>query len=190
MKSLTGRPGRVVRWRVLVCVAVGCGVCIAPAVALVRSPTALRVEAPRLLSNASPFGSCPVPGIKGKNVEPSLTHDPSHAGRLVAAWQQDVGNGARGIRVAHSGDSGASWRTTTLPRLSRCTGGSYQQVTDVWLSTGIGGTVYAASLAFDLAGPGYGGAVQVSRSVDGGAKWSSPWSWRRARQRPRSISRW
>lgn len=150
-----------------------CGVSLAADAA--RAPRVLRAEAPRRLSTASPFTVCSAgPVTSGLDTEPSLTRDPVHGRRLVAAWQQDVGDGARGIRVARSSDGGATWRTTTLPRVSQCSGGTYQQVADVWLSTGRDGTVYAATLPFDLSGPGFGGAVQVSRSTDGGARWSAP----------------
>jgi hypothetical protein len=167
------RPARVLWGYALALGVVVCGVSLAAAAA--RAPRALRAEAPRLLSTASPFSACAVGVVRsGLDIEPSLTRDPAHGRRLVAAWQQDVGDGARGIRVARSSDAGATWRTTTLPRVSQCSGGTYQQVADVWLSTGRDGTVYAATLPFDLSGANFGGAVQVSRSTDGGATWSAP----------------
>jgi hypothetical protein len=128
-----------------------------------------------VLSTSSPFADCAFSGIGNFNVEPALTRDSGPAGTLIAAWQQDIGgHSARGISVARSADDGASWVTSTLPALSSCSGGSYEQVTDVALGTGVDGTAYAASLPYDDEGAGYGGAIQVSRSTDAGATWSDP----------------
>jgi hypothetical protein len=152
-----------------------------PASAAVRA----RVVDLRAISGGSPFkpGGCGVFGQPtfDSEAEPSLAVNPRDPRNLVAVWQQDrfpVDGGALSNVVAVSKNGGRSWRQVLVPRISRCTGGADERSSDPWLSIGPDGKVYLASLTFTenpllvgLAGPTN---QLVSRSTDGGLKWSAP----------------
>jgi len=97
----------------------------------------------RALSGVSPFAAgCPGrPGeevtLTGAEIEPAVTVDPGDPRHVVATWQQDIGSpAARSDLVASSDDGGRSWRTSTIPGLTACTGGSADLASDPWLSIG------------------------------------------------------
>lgn len=89
-------------------------------------------------------------------------NQPSH---LVATWDQDD---HKSNVTATSRDAGKSWRISTVPGISKCTGGSSDQVVDPWVSIGAGGLPYFASLPLSVSG------FLVNRSGAGGAGWSAP----------------
>jgi hypothetical protein len=135
----------------------------------------------RALSGVSPFaGGCPGrrgedTTITGAEVEPAVTVDPSDPRRIVATWQQDIGSpAARSDLVASSDDGGRTWRTSTIPGLTVCTGGTADQASDPWLSTGGDGTVYFSGTSGIVAGSAPPIAVVASRSTDGGRTWAPP----------------
>lgn len=152
---------------------------VAPAAA--GSPA--RVEQLKRLSGKTPFtGGCGVPGDEtpSSEAEPHLAVDPRNPDRLVATWQQDrfaVDGGALSNLVASTRDGGRSWRTTKLPALSRCTGGSDERSSDPWVSIGPEGRVYHASLTFSetpaaLVGAAGPTALSAAYSTDGGRSFS------------------
>ncbi len=91
--------------------------------------------------------------------------DPNQPRHLVATWDQDD---HKSNVVATSRDGGKSWRISTLPGISKCTGGSSDQVVDPWVSIGANGSGYFASLPLSVSG------FLVSRSLNGGRSWSTP----------------
>jgi len=135
----------------------------------------------RALSGASPFaGGCPGRrgediAITGAEVEPSVTVDRTDPRRVVATWQQDIGTpAARSDLVASSDDGGRTWRTSTIPGLTVCTGGTADQASDPWLSVGRDGTVYFSGISGIVGGAVPPIAVVASRSTDGGRTWAPP----------------
>jgi len=132
--------------------------------------------APRTISAHSPIASCGgAAQLVDAPEEPSLAVDPADPTHLVAAWQQDrrPAGAAYGAAVAVSRDSGATWKETMLPRLTRCAGGPYPLVSDTWASIGPDHTAYVSALAL-TAGPPQGYAIVVSASRDGGSSWGAP----------------
>ena len=119
----------------------------------------------------------------GAEVEPmaaNLATDPNH---IVATWQQDrwSDGGARGIVTAVSNDGGASWARTLQP-MSRCGGalagsaGDFERVSDPWIDIGSNGVAHVVGLAISggVLVAGSFSSVVASRSLDGGATWSTP----------------
>lgn len=142
----------------------------------VPADTVLRVSA------ATPFpANCGVSDggtlFRDAEVEPYLAVNPSNPSNLIGVWQQDrwSSGGSQGVVTAYSLDSGAHWAATALP-FSRCGGGSAARATDPWVSFGPDGTAYQIALSFSGAtfADGSSGSIEVSRSLDGGAHWSTP----------------
>jgi hypothetical protein len=147
------------------------------------------VYGPRAISSISPYA----PGcgtdieaqgfgerVADTETEPTLTVDPRDSRKLVAGWMQDL---YRGYVTAWSTDSGATWTTSTVPGISRCSGDTYELAADPWLSTGPDGITYLAGISLDLndiAHPTglpflpFRSRLQVNRSADGGRSWSPP----------------
>ncbi len=137
---------------------------------------------PLAISGATPFtagcNGAPQSGIRyaSAEVEPSLAVDPTGAGHLVAAWQQDrwSNGGADGLVAGVSFDGGLAWTRTPVP-LSRCAGGSagrggdYERASDPWVTIGPDGVVHLVGLGLSSGGRA---AILVSRSTDGGLTWS------------------
>ena len=73
--------------------------------------------------------------------------------------------------VASSQDGGRTWRRSTIPGLSKCTGGTADGASDPWVSAGVDGTVYFSGLAPHFQGTTPLSAVVASRSRDGGRTW-------------------
>src|SRR4051812_23324358 len=136
-----------------------------------------RVE---VLSGPTPFAAgCPSAvddlAIDGAEIEPSITVDPTDRRRLVATWQQDIGMpAARSDLIASSDDGGRIWRTTAIPGLTVCTGGTADFASDPWLSTGGDGTVYFSGTNGASTADPPPVAVVASRSLDGGRTWAEP----------------
>lgn len=135
----------------------------------------------RQVSGPSPFaGGCPGTAfdstmITGQEVEPSITVNPANPRNIVGTWKQDVGpDSTRSDLVASSLDGGRTWRRSTIPGLSKCTGGTADGGSDPWVSAGLDGTVYFSGLAPHFQAGTPLNAVVVSRSRDGGRTWRVP----------------
>jgi hypothetical protein len=141
------------------------------------------------VSGTSAFADCTaddVPGQTGTNfpdseVEPWIDVNPTDADNLVGAFQQDrwSNGGARGTVARFSNDGGATWAESVIPGVSVCSGGVYQRSTDPWVSFSPDGVVHQLALSFnDLEAPfeefDFDHALLASRSLDGGASWTTP----------------
>jgi BNR repeat-like domain len=106
-------------------------------------------------------------------VEPFVAIDPKDPKHLIGTWQQDRWStgGSNGLLTAASFDGGHSW-TVAMPRLSRCSNGTYQRATDPWVTISPSGLAYHIGYAFDVSAPNR--AMLVSRSGDGGRSWNDP----------------
>jgi hypothetical protein len=154
---------------------------VAAAVPSVSAGAPYRVEHLRQVSGPSPFAAgCPgvafdATMISGQEVEPSITVNPSNPRNIVGTWKQDVGpDSTRSDLVASSLDGGRTWRRSTIPGLSKCTGGMADGGSDPWVSAGRDGTVYFTGLAPHFQGTTPLSAVVASRSRDGGRTWRVP----------------
>jgi hypothetical protein len=136
------------------------------------------------ISGPSPLTGCRAGGSRNSiafsdsEVEPYIDVNPKNPRNLVAVWQQDrwSDGGARGLLAAVSDDGGATWKSVTPPRFSRCTGGNFDRATDPWVSFAKNGHVFFQSLSFDFEPVINGGrhAILVSKSTDGGHTWGPP----------------
>ncbi|HYY21078.1 MAG TPA: sialidase family protein [Thermoleophilaceae bacterium] len=70
--------------------------------------------------------------------------------------------------MATSRNGGRTWKLSTVPGISKCTGGVSDEVVDPWVSIGRKGVAYFASLPLSVSG------FLVNRSRDGGLRWSAP----------------
>jgi hypothetical protein len=106
-------------------------------------------------------------------VEPSVASNPQNPSHLVGVWQQDRWStgGSSGVLAAVSMDLGRSW-TPSVAHFSICTGGSYQRVTDPWVTIAPDGTVYQSVLALNNSSTTT--AIEVSRSSNQGYTWDRP----------------
>jgi hypothetical protein len=133
------------------------------------------------VSGPSPFaGGCPGTAfdatmITGQETEPSITVNPANPRNIVGTWKQDVGpDSTRSDLIGSSLDGGRTWRRSTIPGLSKCTGGTADGGSDPWVSAGVDGTVYFSGLAPHFQGDTALNAVVASRSQDGGETWRVP----------------
>jgi hypothetical protein len=140
------------------------------------------------VSGASPFtaGCQGAPQsaapFTGAEVEPFVAIDPLNPAHLVGVWQQDrfPDSGSSGDRTAVSRDGGRTW-TTTAAHFTRCSGGDasnggdYERASDPWVTFSPDGTVHQIALTLD-ATRSRRKAVLASRSSDGGATWSEPFT--------------
>jgi hypothetical protein len=140
-----------------------------------------QVEDLRVVSGPSPFAAgCPGAfnglAITGHELEPTITVNPANPRNIIAAWKQDVGPAlqSRSDLVASSLDGGKTWTRSTIPGLTKCTGGTADSGSDPWLSAGGDGTVYFGGLAASLSTDPPTAAVVASHSRDGGRTWPAP----------------
>jgi hypothetical protein len=137
------------------------------------------------ISGPSPFAHCTADDVgsqQGTNypdteIEPWIDSNPSDARNLITGWQQDrwSNGGARGLVAGYTKDGGRTWKRVPIPKISLCTGGSYQRASDPWVSIAPDGTAYFMSLATNEILSTFGrNAMLVSRSTDSGASWSDP----------------
>ena len=157
------------------------GVAVTAAVPSMAAAAPYSVEDLRQVSGPSPFAAgCPGAAfdatmITGQEVEPSITVNPANPRNIVGTWKQDVGpDSTRSDLVASSQDGGRTWRRSTIPGLSKCTGGTADGASDPWVSAGVDGTVYFSALAPTFQGTTPLSAVVASRSSDGGRTWREP----------------
>jgi hypothetical protein len=135
----------------------------------------------RQASGPSPFAAgCPGTAfdatmITGQELEPSITVNPRNPRNIVGTWKQDVGpDSTRSDLIGYSLDGGRTWRRSTIPGLSKCTGGTADGGSDPWVSAGVDGTVYFTGLAPHFQGTTPLSAVVASRSLDSGRTWRVP----------------
>jgi BNR repeat-like domain len=135
-----------------------------------------------IVSGPSPFAAgCPGAlgddtKITGLVIEPAIAADPADPRNLIAAWKQDVSSefNGRGDMVASSRDSGKTWRSNTIPGLTRCTGGTADTASDPWVSFGGDGTAYFGGQAGSLSSDPPPIAIVASHAMDRGRHWSAP----------------
>ena len=165
--------------------ATGCRVMLAMLAMVVAIPAAAAARPYRVdlrqVSGPSPFAAgCPGAAfdatmISGQETEPSITVNPANPRNLVAAWKQDVGpDSTRSDLIGSSVDGGRTWRRSTIPGLSKCTGGTADGASDPWVSAGGDSTVYFTALVPHFQGSTPLSAVVASRSRDGGGTWRLP----------------
>jgi len=112
----------------------------------------------------------------GLEIEPAITANPANPRNIVATWKQDVSApfNARDDLVASSLDGGKTWRRTTIPGLTRCTGGTADTASDPWVSAGSDGTVYfGGQSGLTSTDPPFIG-ILASHSENGGRDWAAP----------------
>ncbi|HEU0305082.1 MAG TPA: sialidase family protein [Gaiellaceae bacterium] len=145
------------------------------------------------VSGTSPFAGCTADSGQTGNlfmhseVEPWVDFNPTLAGNVVGAWQQDrwSDGGARGLVAGVSFDGGGSWSQVVIPEITMCSGategeaGFYQRSTDPWVTFGPDGVVHQLALSFnDFVPPftefDFDHALLASKSEDGGLTWSDP----------------
>jgi len=115
-------------------------------------------------------------------IEPSIAVDPTDAGRVLVAHQQDRWNdGASrgGVGVLSRTDDLDHWRNTIPPGVTKCTGGPLVRESDPWVSYANDGTAFFFNLTIDPAPATtpFGSsrtAMLMSRSTDHGESWHQP----------------
>ena len=153
-------------------------------VAILASAT-IALAATAIASRPSPFAGCtdgqsegPPPGevFVNAEVEPFVGVNPTDGDNVVGVWQADrwTDGGAHGNDTGYSTDGGATWNHVAVP-FSTCAGATeerYNRATDPWVSFGPTGIAHQVALAIDA--NGFTAAILTSRSLDGGATWSTP----------------
>lgn len=134
------------------------------------------------VSGPSPFAAgCPGAfhdelKTTGLVVEPAIAVNPTNPRNIIATWKQDVSPAfnARDTLVASSFDGGKTWQRTTVPGLTRCTGGTADTASDPWVSFGGDGTAYFGGQSGLTSTKPEPIAIVASRSSNGGRRWSAP----------------
>ena len=146
------------------------------------------------LTASSPFAGCTSDAVAAQTgtnypnseLEPRLVLSPSRVDRnadglvdesdlnIVVTHQQDrwSNSGARGVVAEVSMDGGASWQTTPIPGITKCSGGTWDRASNPWLSFGPQGDVYHSALVLNK--DKTASDILVSRSGDGGLSWGAP----------------
>lgn len=163
-----------------------CGLAVASLIAATTATggPAKAYEVKRLTaaSGASPF-TAGCPGAFGDElkttglvVEPAIAVNPKNPRNIIATWKQDIAPGvnARDTLLASSFDGGKTWRRTTIPGLTRCTGGTADTASDPWVSFGGDGTAYFGGQSGLVSTQPPEIAIVASSSRDGGRHWSAP----------------
>ena len=146
------------------------GIPFVPATAAVRAFGA--VKHARQISQdtlSGPAGSEP-----DTQTEPDIAVDPNNPNRVVAVFQQGrfLDQGSVDPGFASSLDGGRTWAHGDLPGLTTAVGGPFDRSSDPAVAFGPDGSVYAATLPFDVHDNRNG--VSVQRSDDGGQSWDAP----------------
>ncbi|MBW1758500.1 MAG: exo-alpha-sialidase [Deltaproteobacteria bacterium] len=136
------------------------------------------------VSKGSPYAECSADAnpeatfFPDSEVEPWLVVNPANRDHMAAAWQQDryLDGGCRGNVASVSFDGGVNWEHSSLPKLTPCTDGEWERVSDPWLTFAANGDLYSASLTFTIASGDdpFRAGVLVHKSVDGGLTWGDP----------------
>ncbi len=132
-------------------------------------------------SGPSPFvAGCPgafhdEQKINGLVLEPAIAVNPTNPRNIIATWKQDNSFfNARDALVASSLDGGKTWQRTTVPGLTRCSGGSGDTASDPWVSFGGDGTAYFGAQSGLMSTEPESIGVSASHSGDGGRHWAAP----------------
>jgi len=133
-------------------------------------------------SGPSPFAhGCPgalgdETKVTGLEIEPAIAVNPTNPRNIVATWKQDISGAfnARDDLVASSFDGGRTWHRTTIPGLTRCSGGTADTASDPWVSFAGDGTAYFGGQAGSLTSDPPPIAIVASNSSDGGRHWAPP----------------
>ncbi|GII81008.1 hypothetical protein Sru01_59900 [Sphaerisporangium rufum] len=127
------------------------------------------------VSGPSPFASCADPvKVNNTEFEPWLATRPHDPRRIAVAWQQDrsaSGAARGGIVVATTRDGGTTWRSTPLPKLTKCSGGPFSGTSNPAVAYTTGGRLLAVAMASSW---GDSIVILAYRSDDDGATWSDP----------------
>jgi hypothetical protein len=140
------------------------------------------VQRLQVVSGPTPFAAgCPGAFHDGEKVndleiEPAIAVNPANPRNIVATWKQDVSGpfNARDDVLAASLDGGRTWQRTTVPGLTRCTGGTADTASDPWVSFGRDGTAYFGGQAGLTSSDPPPIAIVASHSRDGGRHWTAP----------------
>jgi photosystem II stability/assembly factor-like uncharacterized protein len=132
--------------------------------------------------STSPLGLCaplgPGTSYPDTEVEPWLAVNPTNANNVVGTWQQDrySGGASKGSSVGVSFDGGATFTQVVIPKITTCSGGTFERASDPWLSFSPNGALYAMSLVETKLPNGLNNpsGMAVNRSTDGGLTWSNP----------------
>jgi len=163
--------------RLRACLVVGSALLASAFLAAAASAGPYRVKRLQAISGPSPFAAgCPGArfddtNVTGLETEPFVAVNPARPGDIVATWKQD---GTRTDLIASSLNHGKTWKRSTIPDLSACTGGTADGASDPWVSAGGDGTVYFGGLPADLSTAPPAVAVVASHSGDGGRTWGAP----------------
>jgi hypothetical protein len=121
------------------------------------------IDGLKIISRNTPLpSSCD--GLR-QETDTMIAVDPDRPRHLIATWDQDD---HKSNVTASSRDGGKSWRISSVPGISRCTGGVSDQVVDPWVSIGPRGSAYFASLPLAVSG------FLLNSSLNGGLSWSAP----------------
>lgn len=148
----------------------------APAAAHYRVKTLTAVSGPTPFPAGCPGAFHDELKIDGLVVEPAIAVNPRNPRNLIATWKQDISPewNARDDLVASSFDGGKTWRRTTIPGLTRCTGGTSDTASDPWVSFGGDGTAYFGGQAGLMSTEPEQIAIVASHSNNGGRRWAPP----------------
>src|SRR6476659_5719377 len=104
--------------------AIALGFCLALIAASDAVAAGVRVYGPKVISRDTPLPArC---DHLGQETDPMIAADPHHPRHLVATWDQDD---HKSNVPATSRDGGKTWKISTVPGISECTGGvSYRVV--------------------------------------------------------------
>ena len=141
-----------------------------------------KVKSITAVSGPSPFAAgCPGAfhddaKVTGLVIEPAVAVNPANQRNIVATWKQDLSGpfNARDDLVASSLDGGKTWQRTTIPGLTRCTGGTADTASDPWVSFGGDGTAYFGGQSGLVSSDPPSVAIVGSHSSDGGRNWAAP----------------
>jgi hypothetical protein len=138
-------------------------VCLALVFASPAAARGVRIYGPKIISRDTPLPeSCD--GLR-QETDTMIAADPLEPRHLVATWDQDD---HKSSVVATSRNGGKTWKLSTVPGISKCTGGVSDEVVDPWVSIGRKSVAYLTSLPLSVSG------FLVNRSRSGGLRWSAP----------------
>lgn len=140
-----------------------------------RAPLALDAR----VGNNTRLGADPagLPGSQRGQAEPHLWRSAASPDTLVATFQEGryaSGGGSLDCGYGISTDGGLTWSRALIPSLTTSSGGTYLRATDPVAAIDLNGNVFINTLAARQPAFADGGAVVVSRSLDGGATFSAP----------------
>lgn len=184
-----GRSSRHFRNALVSLAALPCALAVTGALA-----DQLRVGPLVRVTVGDPFADCRRDDVAGQeaslgstlfpntSIEPSIAVDPTDAGRVLVAHQQDRWNdgGSRGgVGVLSRTDDLDDWRNTIPAGVTKCTGGPLVRESDPWVSYANNGTAFFFNLTIDPAPATtpFGSsrtAMLMSRSTDHGETWQRP----------------